>query len=198
MGSTGTQVATKAVSIDNMNEKQLDNEIAKAQRGIRSAENIMAKNGQTQAERDLQNAFPLGVGGDGWTQQRINQRNKQLESSVNRAKAYTDAYEKRNTLQKRLDALQKAKETVKGTGKTAAQIKEEKSRQAVKNTVSTLNWKTTQKGGFSNGGYTPRIIKAGNIEIHGSEGLYTIYKDGKQLGRTDKLSKAKAYAERIK
>lgn len=35
-------------------------------------------------------------------------------------------------------------------------------------------------------------------EIHGSSGLYTIYKNGRMIGTTDKLSKAKAYAERKK
>ena len=202
MGSVGAseQTATRSLVIDNMNEKQLDNEIALQERIIARSDKAMQKyGGQSAYNKAMNEAFPLGAGGDGWTQARINERNRNIEVDVKRAKAYTTAYEAKQSAETRLKNLTEAKKQVAGTGKTLSQLREERVKEAVKNTVSTLKWSTTQKGGFTkDGGYMPRVIKAGNMEIRGSEGLYTIYKDGKELGRTDKLSKAKAFAERKK
>ena len=114
------------------------------------------------------------------------------------ATRFTEATKKRDDAQRRIEALQKAKNAITGTGKTMAEIRAEKERQAVASAGNTLKWKTVQKGSFSGSVYTPKIIKAGDIEIHGSDGLYTIYKNGKRVGSTDKLSKAKAWAERSK
>ena len=191
---------TKARDIENMNEAQLDKEIKDAKANISRVEKIMSKNNiiNTADAKAMQKAFPLGVGGDGWSAERTKARNKGLERDAVKAKAYTEAYTKKETFETRLKNLEKAKKKVAGTGKTSKQIREENQTRAIKNTVKTLKWKTTQKGGWSNGGYKPKIISAGEFEIHGSAGLYSIFKNGNLLGRTDKLSKAKAYVERKK
>lgn len=198
MGSIGAEKATNARAIENMNEAQIDKEIRAAERRLASAERAIERNGQTAQEKAMQEAFPLGVGGDGWTAARRRQFDRQRDASLARATRYTEAVQRRDEAQRRIEQLQTAKNEVRGTGKTQAQLREERVKQAIKNTESTLKWKTTQKGGFDGSVYTPKIIKAGAYEIHGSSGLYTIYKNGKMVGRTDKLSKAKAYAERNK
>ena len=193
--------ATNARDINKMNETQLDQEIEKTQAIIDRANSKMGNNDITNnAEaKAMREAFPLGVGGDGWSEQRKKARDRGLERDLNRAKAFTDAYSQKESAETRLKALEKAKKQVKGTNKTVSDIQKEKTKSAVENTPKTLTWKTTQKGGWtSTGGFAPKIIKAGNIEIHGSSGMYTIFKDGVRQGSTDKLSTAKAYAERIK
>lgn len=199
MGSIGEQQATKATQIENMNEAQLNKEIARAERAVARAERQMEKNGQpTSYSKALGEAFPLGAGGDGWTAARRRQLNRDTEKTVRNAGEFTKALQDRDNAQNRLNRLNEALNEVKGTGKTQAELKAEKVKQVVDNTQTTLKWKTTQKAKWENGAYTPKIIKAGNIEIRGGDGYYTIYKNGKQVGTTDKLSKAKAYAERIK
>lgn len=193
----GKQKATNATAIENMNEAQLNNEISKTQREIDRLDKIMSKNSLDTAEtRAMREAFPLGVGMTTAAQQR--KQAQVNDRDAKKAAAYTDALNAKKAAETRLTALNKAKNSVKGTGKTQKELNAEKVKKAVDSTPKTLSWKTTQKGGWSNGGYAPKIIKAGNIEIHGSGGLYTIFKDGKQVGRTDKLSKAKAWAERNK
>ena len=201
-GKAKTQLkATNARSIDNMNEAQLDKEIEKTKAVINRADKTMDNNDivNTQEAKAMQEAFPLGVGGDGWSEQRKRARDKGLERDAKKAKAFTEAYSQKESAETRLKALEKAKEKVKGTDKTLSEIKSQEVKRQVDSTKATLTWKTTQKGGWtSSGGYAPKIIKAGNIEIHGSSGLYTIFRDGVRVGSTDKLSTAKAFAERIK
>ena len=193
---TAAQKATKAVAIENMNEAQLDKEIAATQRTIASLDKVMKSNSLDDSEsRAMRGAFPLGVG-----MRTEAQKKKQAavnERDAKKAAKFTEALEKKKAAESRLKALQAAKKKVAGTGKTEKQIKTEAVKKAVKETPTSLKWKTTQKGGWVNGGYAPKIIKAGNIEIHGSGGFYTIFKDGKQIGRTDKLNKAKAAAEKL-
>ena len=203
-GSSGIkssgQVPTKARIIDNMNEAQLDIEIKDAKAAIARAEKAMDKNNITNSAnaKALQEAFPLGVGGDGWSAQRKKARDKGLERDAKRAKQYTEAYNQKKAAEARLKSLENAKKQVAGTDKTLSQIREEATQKAIKETPTTLKWKTTQKGGWSNGAFAPKIISAGNFQIHGENGFYTIYENGKRLGSTDKLSKAKAYVERRK
>lgn len=201
MGSIGAQKATNARTIDNMNEAQLDKEIARQEAIIKRAESRMKKTDitGTASAKAMQNAFPLGVGGDGWSAARRRAQLKSIERDTRRAAEFSQAREDKKNAEATLKSLTDAKKEIKGTGKTLSQIREERVKQAVANTQSTLKWKTTQKGGYTaNGGYQPKVIQAGKFEIHGSEGYYTIYKDGKRVGSTDKLSKAKAYAERNK
>ena len=195
--ATASQKATNARDIENMNEAQLDKEIEKTQRIIDFHNTVMENNSLDTAEtRAMREAFPLGVGMTTAAQQR--KQAQVNERDAKKAAAYTEALDAKKAAETRMQTLQDAKKKVQGTGKTQKQIREDKVKKAVESTPKTLSWKTTQKGGWSNGGYAPKIIKAGNIEIHGSGGLYTVFKDGKQVGRTDKLSKAKAWAERNK
>lgn len=198
--SGGGAPATKAVQIENMNEAQIDKEINAAKNAIRAADKVMQENDITgsASAKAMREAFPLGVGSSGWTKERKNARDRSLERDAAKAKKYTDAYEKKQAAEKRLQNLEKTKEKIKGTGKTLKQINDEKAKKAIEDTKSTLKWKTTQKAEHTGSGYKPKIIKAGPLEIHGSNGLYSIYKNGKLVGRTNSLSKAKAAAERLK
>lgn len=192
------QEATNARFIENMNEAQLKDEIARAKRDITRAEKTMDKNSitNTAEARAMREAFPLGYGGK--TEKQIAQMGKMNERDAHKAKTYTEAYSEKKSAETRIDKLEKALNQVKGTGKTQKEIRSEKTKQAVESAPKSLAWKTTSKGGYtSNGGYHPKIIKAGNFEIHGSSGYYSIYRDGKQVGSTNKLSTAKAYAERL-
>lgn len=195
----GEQKPTNARAIENMNEAQIDKEIRASERAIERAEKTMTANnvaGQS-SERALQEAFPLGAGGDGWSAARRRQNRQAITKNVNMAKKYSEASNKKAAEEKRLKALQEAKKQVHGTGKTQAQIREDAARKAVANAPKTMKWKTTQKGGWANGGYSPKIISSGDIEIRSFGGSYLIYKSGKQVGSASKLGLAKAYAERI-
>lgn len=196
----GKQTPTNARDIENMNEAQLNQEIQNAKAAISRAEKVMGENdiANTAEARAMREAFPGGVGGDGWSKERIKARNKGLERDAVKAKRFTDAYSQKEAVETRLKNLENAKKQVAGTGKTVQEIKAEAVKKVVSSTPNTLKWKTTQKGGWNNGGYKPKIISAGKFEIHGSDGLYTIFENGKQIGRTDKLSKAKAFVEKRK
>lgn len=189
---TEKQIPTKAKFIDKMNEAQLDIEIAKQESIIKSANRAM---GNTPKSENI-GAIPLGQLTRGKTQA---QKDKIIERSTSQAKKYTDAYEKKKSAERTLKNLQKAKKEVTGTGKTQKELKEEQKKKMQSSTQQTLKWQTTSKGGWSNGGYSPKVIKAGNLEIHGSNGFYSIYKDGKlKMQGINKLSMAKTYAEKLK
>ena len=192
------QEPTKAVKIENMNEAQLNAEIRKTERAIDRAEKTMNSNSVLNrgSERAMRDAFPLGAGGDGWSSSRRRQNSREISRNVSSAKKYTEAADKKTAAETRLQKLKDAKKQVQGTGKTQAKIRAEATKKAVNNTKTTMKWKTTQKGGWSNGGYSPKVIKSGNYEIHGSDGLYSVYKDGRRIGSTSKLSSAKSYVER--
>lgn len=189
--NTTTQQATNAKAIENMNEAQLDNEIAKQQKIIASADKVM---GNTPKSENI-GVIPLGQVTRGKTQA---QKDKIIERSTNQAKKFTEAYDKKKMAETTLKNLQKAKKEISGTGKTQKQINSERTKKAVKSAPKALKWETTTKGGYTaNGGYQPKIIKAGNFEIHGTNGYYTVYRNGKQVGSVNKLSTAKALAERM-
>lgn len=193
-----TQQATNARFIENMNETQLDNEIAQAKRDIARAESTMDRNSitNTAEARAMRETFPLGYGGK--TEKQIAQMGKMNERDAHKAKTYTEAWSDKKSAETRLEKLEQAKKSVKGTGKTQKQLNAEKTKSAVESAPKSLTWKTTNKGGYTaNGGYQSKIIKAGNFEIHGSSGYYSIYRDGKQVGSANKLSTAKAFAERL-
>lgn len=195
--NTTTQQATTARFIENMNEAQLDNEIAQAKRDIARAEKIMDKNSIDTAEaRAMRETFPLGYGAK--TEKQIAQIGKMNERDAYKAKAYTEAWSDKKSTETRLKNLEQAKKSVKGTGKTQKQINSERTKKAVESAPKALKWKTTNKGGYTaSGGYQPKIIKAGNFEIHGTSGYYTVFRDGKQVGSVNKISTAKALAERL-
>lgn len=196
------QTPTKATQVENMNEAQIDIETRKAQRALSRVEAQISKlNGVGQEERDLRDAFPLGTGGlSGAAAQR--QAGKLAERARVNAGKLSDAIDRRDSLNRQLDRLQRAKKDVAGTGKTQRQIRDERKAAEVRNTAATMKWKTTSKGGFVNGGYMSKVIEAGNYEIHGSSGFYRVYvghgRDAKQIWQSSKLSEAKAYAEKHK
>lgn len=131
---TEKQIPTKAKFIDKMNEAQLDIEIAKQESIIKSANRAM---GNTPKSENI-GAIPLGQLTRGKTQA---QKDKIIERSVNQAKKYTDAYDKKETAETRLKSLQKAKKEVSGTGKTQKDLLSEKKKQAAK---SSGDWKSTR------------------------------------------------------
>ena len=200
MGSTGKaagsgQVATNAKFIEHMNEAQIDKEIAKEEKKIANAEKVMGK--VNIIDKGMQEAFPLGAGG--MTQAQIKKMGKKADADAKKAAEFVKAKENKDTAQKRLEALQDAKKQIAGTGKTLAEVKEEKKKKETESAGSTLKWKTTQKGGWTaTGGYQPKVMTAGNIEIHGSQGFYRVFKNGKLVGTTNKLSEAKVIAEKVK
>ena len=190
----GRMVATNAVQIENMNEAQIDKEIKKTQGVINRANAIMSKSGIV--DKAMHDAFPLGAGGDGWSNAKKKAFSEKMEGDVKKAANYTKAYESKKQAETRMKNLLKAKEEVKGTGKTQAEIWKEQKKAFVKNTESTMKWTTTQKDTGSI--YSPKIIKSGDFEIHGSKGYYSLWKNGKKLVGTSKLSEAKAIAEKLK
>ena len=199
MGSVGSEVqATNAIAVENMNEAQLDKEISTTKKRIAQLDKAMGKNaiGNDAESKGMSEQFPLGAGG--MSQAQIKKLGKKWDAEAQKAAKYVEAKEKQDALKKKLENLETAKKEVAGTGKTQAQLKQEQTQKQVKETAKTLTWKTTQKESWENGGYTPKIIQAGNIEIHGGNGFYRVFKNGKLVGTTDKLSKAKAAAEKLK
>lgn len=190
------QIATRAKNLENMNEAQITQEIDKAQKYLEQSQRVMRENGtESQYFQAMQESFPLGAGGDGWSQSRINQREREIERSVVKAKRFTDALEKAKNLQNSVERMQKVLSEIKGTGKTKSQLDAEKIKSLVKEN-SAMKWKTTQKAEFTGSSYRPQIISSGDFRIEGSSGIYRVYRGEKLIGSVGKLSVAKALAER--
>lgn len=168
------EVATNARNIENMNESQLDKEIARAKKKIGSYDKAMSESQKrTQFER--------------------------MDRVVDKAVSFTSAYDKKQSAQNRLSELQKAKKQVSGTGKTQSELAAKAKNTAKKNALkssNSLKWKTTNKGGYTaDGGYMSKEISAGSYKIRGSSGVFRIYDGSKQIGGASKLSDAKAFVE---
>ena len=185
-------IPTKSVHIENMNEAQLEQEIAKSNRKLERLQKTMNANlgGDTQ---DV-GLIPLNQI-NGYNDKNKNSEeakrksDKQITSTVNKAVAYTKAKADYDAEKKRNKALNEALNTVKGMGKTAKQIKDEKLAKIAKN--STMKWeKSTQKGQFGN----VTIRKSGAYEIR-TGAMSHIYKNGEQIGITNKLKDAIAFVE---
>ena len=87
-------------------------------------------------------------------------------------------------------ALNKALNAVKGAAKATKQIKDEKLADIAKK--STMKWeKSTQKGQFGN----VTVRKSGAFVIRSTGTVFFIYKNGKQIGMTNKLRDATAFVE---
>lgn len=132
--TSAKQKPTNAKAIENMNEAQLDNEIAKQQKIIASADKVM---GNTPKSENI-GAIPLGQLTRGKTQA---QKDKIIERSTNQAKKFTEAYDKKKMAETRLKNLEQAKKSVKGTGKTQKDLRNEKKKQAAKKSG---DWKSTR------------------------------------------------------
>jgi hypothetical protein len=165
------ELPTNAKSVENMNEAQLGKEISRIKKRIGSYDKVMAESQKrTQFER--------------------------MDRIVDKATSYTSAYSKKQSAEKKLTALQKAKKQVSGTGKTQSQLSRETRAAAIKNNSGALKWKTTNKGGYTqDGGYMSKEISAGGFKIRGSSGVFRIYDGSKQIGGASKLSDAKAFVE---
>lgn len=117
--SASKQVPTKATAIENMNEAQIDIEIRRRNRSLGLAQSAMARYGTpSQYQQAMLASFPLGAGGSGWTQARIDQRNRDIVQSVENARKFTEAYDRAQSLQRQIENLQNAKKDIAGTGKT--------------------------------------------------------------------------------
>lgn len=187
------QKATRARAIENMNEAQLNSEIAKAtatrEKLQRTKEQTMTSlsSSMQASHKDT----PLGFGG----QDRSKAVNRYISRERNKflqaGKKLSETDDELRSTEKRLANLQRALNEVKGTGQT----QREKQEQPQKIAPKTMKWATTQKGEYSGGGYRPQIIKSGDYEIRGSSGYYRVYHNGKQLSTVSKLSEAKNFAE---
>lgn len=168
------EVATNSRNIENMNEAQLNKEIARTKKKIGSYDKAMSESQKrTQFER--------------------------MDRVVDKAVSFTSAYDKKQSAQNRLSELQKAKKQVSGTGKTQSELAAKAKNTAKKNALKSsdsLKWKTTNKGGYTaDGGYMSKEISAGSYKIRGSSGVFRIYDGSKQIGGASKLSDAKAFVE---
>lgn len=166
--------ATNVRNIENMNEAQLNKEIARTKKKIGSYDKAMSESQKrTQFER--------------------------MDRVVDKAVSFASAYDKKQSAQNRLSELQKAKKQVSGTGKTQSELAAKAKNTAKKNALkssNSLKWKTTNKGGYTaDGGYMSKEISAGSYKIRGSSGVFRIYDGSKQIGGASKLSDAKAFVE---
>lgn len=186
-------IPTKSVHIENMNEAQLEQEIAKSDRKLLLLKKTMIDN-LVDKTPDV-GLIPLNQI-NGYNDKNKNSEeakrksDKQITSTVNKAVAYTKAKANFDAEKKHYDALNKALNAVKGTGKTTKQIKDEKLADIAKK--STMKWeKTTQKGQFGN----VTVRKSGAFVIRSTGSVFFIYKNGKQIGMTNKLRDATAFVE---
>ena len=190
------QTPTNAIQIENMNEAQLKQEIAKSNKKLERLQKTM--NANLGGNTPNVGLIPLNQlnGYNYKTKNSAEARrkaDKQMTSTVNKAVAYTKAKTEYDAEKKHNDALNKALNTVKGTGKTTKQIKDEKLANVAKN--STIKWeKSTQKGQFGN----VTVRKSGDFEIHTTGGTSFTYKNGKQIGMRNKLKDATAFVELYK
>lgn len=186
-------IPTKSVQIENMNEAQLEQEIAKSDRKLLRLKKTLIDN--LVDETPNVGLIPLNQI-NGYNDKTKNtakaqrKADKLITSTVNKSVAYTKAKADYDAEKKRNNALIKALNTVKGTGKTTKQIKDEKLADISKN--STMKWeKSTQKGQFGN----VTVRKSGAFVIRSTGGVFFIYKNGKQIGMTNKLRDATAFVE---
>ena len=127
MRSTGkkSDIATNARAIENMNEAQIDNEIKNIKALIAELNKTINKNDTYNSEENkaMREAFPVGVGGDGWSKERIKSRNKSIERDVKRAKVYTEAYEQKRIRKKTLENFRRCEKANKRNRKNTKTIK---------------------------------------------------------------------------
>lgn len=195
-GSSGAQAPTNARQIENMNEAQISRELAKERRRLASAQRARQQAGAGTTEEDaLRQAFPLGTGGLNRTQAQ-ERAGRMATQAVDRGKRLEAAIKRQNDAESRIKKLEAAQREIRGTGKTQAQLAEERRAAQIKAAGSSMKWTTTNAGGFSNGGYTPKTIRSGAFEIRGSSGRFTVYENGNRIGTVSKLAEAKAIAER--
>lgn len=186
-------IPTKSVHIENMNEAQLEQEIAKSDRKLLLLKKTMIDN-LVDKTPDV-GLIPLSQinGYNDKTKNTAKAKrkfDKQITSTVNKSVAYTKAKANFDAEKKHNNALNKALNAVKGTGKTTKQIKDEKLADIAKK--STMKWeKSTQKGQFGN----ITVRKSGDFVIRSTGGAFFIYKSGKQIGMTNKLRDATAFVE---
>ena len=189
---TDSQMPTRAVQIENMNEAQLEQEIAKSDKKLERLQKTMSANlGCNTQNIGLIPLNQLNGFNDKNKNSEESKRksDKQITSTVNKAVAYTKAKADYDAEKKRNKALNEALNTVKGTGKTAKQIKDEKLAKIAKN--STTKWeKTTQKGQFGN----VTIRKSGAYEIR-TGAMSLVYKNGERIYTANKLKDAIAFVE---
>ena len=185
-------IPTKSVHIENMNEAQLEQEIAKSDRKLLRLKKTLIDN--LVNETSNVGLIPLNQI-NGYNDKTKNtakaqrKADKLITSTVNKSVAYTKAKADYDAEKKRNNALIKALNTVKGTGKTTKQIKDEKLADIAKK--STMKWeKSTQKGQFGN----VTIRKSGAYEIR-TCAMSHIYKNGERIGITNKLKDAIAFVE---
>lgn len=194
----GAQKATNARDIANMNEAQIKKEIKKAESQLASVQSrIKNATRESGEERALREAFPLGPGGLSRTEAQ-RQAGRLAERALSRSKRIEADIERRDSLKIRLDLLNRAKNDIAGTGKTQKILNDERKAREIKSVGSSMKWSTTNKGGYSNGGYTPKTIQSGDFKITGSSGRYTVFEKGQRIASASKLSEAKAIAERRK
>lgn len=118
------QNATNAKATENMNEAQLNIEIDKTKKEIEKLKQKRASITESAAEKAMQEAFPLGTGG--LSEAQANKKAGQLaETALSRSKSLVSTVEKQTSAEKRLDVLEKAKDKIKGTGKTLKEIEKE-------------------------------------------------------------------------
>lgn len=186
-------IPTKSVHIENMNEAQLEQEIAKSDRKLLLLKKTMIDN-LVDKTPDV-GLIPLNQI-NGYNDKTKNtakaqrKADKLITSTVNKSVAYTKAKANFDAEKKHNNALNKALNAVKGTGKTTKQIKDEKLADIAKK--STMKWeKSTQKGQFGN----VTVRKSGAFVIRSTGSVFFIYKNGTQIGMTNKLRDATAFVE---
>lgn len=182
-------IPTKAVHIENMNEAQLEQEIVKSDRKLFLLKKTMGDNlVATTPDVGLMPLNQINGYNDKTKNTAKAQRkaDKQMNGTVNKSVAYTKAKSDYDAEKKRNKALIKALNTVKGTGKTTKQIRDEKLADIAKS--SKIKWvKSTQNG--------VTVRKSGDFVIRSTGSVFFIYKGGKQIGMTNKLRDATAFVE---
>ena len=182
------QKPTHARQIADMNEAQLEREIAKLERWTGASEREVQRASNTQSMRffrDIGEAFPGGVGGSA-----VNAKYRRMqERNDSDMRKLIEAQEKLSSRQERLEKMKDAYSKVKGTGKTLR-------------TVATA---TASKG---NGKWEKTTIKIYGDPVKGSRmGDYVVAKPfftynlydartGKQIKTFKSKKAAMAYAEK--
>ena len=184
------QTAMNARDVENMNEAQLDEEIAKTKSQIAKYDKAMGNNDITNTAQNkaMQEAFPLGAGGSGWSESAKRRKEASIESDTRKAASYTQAYDAKQAAEKRLKVLEDAKKRISGTGKTEKQIKKETIDKKAKS--GGLTWKSSKNG-------TQGIYDAGDYRITHNAGGSFILHVGEKTFFYNSLKEAKAMAQML-
>ena len=137
----------------------------------------------------MREAFPLGTGGlERSAAERL--AGRLAEQQASKGRQLTNIINEQEGLLKRRQSMERARNEVKGTGKTQSELRAEKAAQQAAQ-ASNRKWKTVSQAERTGSSYKPKVIASGDYQIRGT----TVFYKGQSVGTFGNLKSAKAAVE---